>query len=49
MFLGTLGDSLLGNIVAGKGVLRVGEIRKGTRFLIPPHSLTNFEIQRLSK
>ena len=54
MLLGTLGASLLGNILAGKGVIRAGEgtIRAGygsksslKKFLIPPHPLTNFEIQ----
>ena len=52
MLLGTLDASLLGNMLAGKGVIRAGE---GTvmdlkdihlkSFLIPPHRLTNFEIQ----
>ena len=56
MLLDTLGASLLGNMLAGKGVIRAGE---GTvrvcygaekfslkkNFLIPHHPLTNFEIQ----
>ena len=56
MLLGTLGVSLLGNMLAGKGVMRAG---KGTarvgygskksplkkKNLITPHPLTNFEIQ----
>ena len=54
--LGTLGDSLLGNLLAGKGIVwagsgnkkRKGIVRAGTGkgFLMPPHPLTNFEIQR---
>ena len=63
MLLGTLGASLLGNILVGKGVIRAGDgaitkrqgrgiiragyestIKKG--FLLPPHPLTNFEIQK---
>ena len=53
MLLGTLGASLLGNILAGKGMDRVGEgflragygssIKQG--FLIPPYLLTDFETQ----
>ena len=53
MLLGTLGASLLDDLLtknlSGKGVIRAGEgviffnfIKK---FLIPPHPLTNFEIQ----
>ena len=55
MLLGTLGASLLGNMLAGKGVIRAGEgtVRVGYRskgssskkYFIPPHPLTNFEIQ----
>ena len=55
ILLDTLGASLLGNMLAGRGVKRAGEgiIRagygsKGSSFkrnLIPPHPLTNFEIQ----
>ena len=58
MLLGTLGASLLGNLLSGKGVVRAGsENKKGKgilsagygskrEFLIPPHPLTNFEIQK---
>ena len=47
MLLGTLLVSLLGNILAGKGINRAGEgvasvLKIG--FLMPPHPLTNFEI-----
>ena len=55
MLLGTVGASLLGNMLAGKGVMRAGEgtasVGYGSKrsslkkFLIPPHPLTNFEIQ----
>ena len=51
MLLGTLGESLLGNlltgkrtITAGEGIARVGygsSVKK--KVLIPPHPLTNFE------
>ena len=64
MLLGTLGASLLGNILARKGIVRAGSghrslnsykkrkrncknwLWKRMGFLMPPHSLTNFEIQR---
>ena len=59
MLLATLGASLLGNILTGKGINRAGEgvnragyrNKKGkkiqqNRSLIPPHSLTNFEIHK---
>ena len=43
MLLGTLGASLLGNLLSGKGFLRAGEgIKKNS--LMPPHPLANFEI-----
>ena len=43
MLFGTLGASLLGNLLSGKGFLRAGEgIKKNS--LMPPHPLTNFEI-----
>ena len=56
MLLGTLGESLLGNISASKGINRAGEgtVRAGygkrqkkqqNGFLIQPHPLNNFEIQ----
>ena len=40
MLLGTLGASLLGNMLTGKGINRNG------KKLIPPNPLTNFEIQK---
>ena len=55
MLLGTLGASLLGDILAGKEMNRAGEglLRacygssiKKQWFLIPPYPLTNFEIQK---
>ena len=55
MLLGTLGACLLGNMLAGTGVIRAGErtacVGCGPKksllkkFLILPHPLTNFEIQ----
>ena len=53
MLLGTLGASLLGNLLTGKGFVRAGEgtIRAGygssikKKALIPLHPLTNFEIK----
>ena len=46
MLLGTLEASLLGDILSkdlsGNGVIRAGE---GTILTLPPHPLTNFEIQ----
>ena len=56
MLLGTLRASLLGNMLAGKGVIRAGEgtarVGYGSKrpsfknnFFIPPHPLTNFELQ----
>ena len=61
MLLGTLSASLLGNILAGKGINRAGKgvIRAGygnkrqdyekNGSLMPPHSLTNFVIKILTK
>ena len=62
MLLGTLGASLLENMLTGKGILRTGYgnkegkgmLRAGygskdfqlKKKLIPPHPLTNFEIQK---
>ena len=63
MLLGRLGSSLLGNILTGKGIDRIGKRvirvsygnKKGRKvttkrqddgFLMPPHPLTNFEIQK---
>ena len=58
MLVGTLGASWLGNMLAGKGIVRAGSINKKGKgivragyknkmdFLMPPHPLTNFEIQK---
>ena len=58
MLLGTLGASLLGNLVSGKGILRAGSRNKKRKsncqswlwkqngFLMPSNPLTNFEIKR---
>ena len=47
MLLGTLGASLLGNLLTGgKGVIGAGEGFKNTNLLIPFHPLTNFEISK---
>ena len=58
MLLGTLDASLLGNMLAGKEIIRAGYdskvkgiIRAGYGFstkknLVPAHLLTNFEIQK---
>ena len=58
MLLGTLGTSLLGNLLLGKGSVRAGSrsnkgkgiVRTGSGkkmgFLLPPHPLTYFEIQK---
>ena len=48
MLLGTLGAKLLGNLLTGKGTTPAGE---GTWhgwpwFLMAPHPLANFEIQK---
>ena len=49
--LGTLGSILLGNLLSGKGIVKGKRdckswLWKRTGFLIPPHPLTNFEIQK---
>ena len=47
MLLGTLGASLLGNLLTGgKGIMRAGEgVKKNNlKSLLPCHPLTNFEI-----
>ena len=49
MLLGTLGASLLGNLLTGKGLYRTGQAMYRTgqglkKKLIPFHPLTNFEI-----
>ena len=61
MLLDTLGASLLGNLLIGKGILRAssgnkkakGNVRAGTGkkkgFSMPSHPLTNFEIQKYYK
>ena len=57
MLLRTLGASLLGNLLAGKADMRAeGTFRAGygsnlslKKILIPPHPLTNFEIQAYYK
>ena len=52
MLLGTLGASLLGNLLTGgKGVIRAGEgiKKKKSNLLIPFHPLTNFEIREYYK
>ena len=65
MLVGTLGTSLLGNILAGKGIVRASFFEllnfvwkqnrkrncrsllwKRMGFLMLPHPLTNFEIQK---
>ena len=47
MLLGALGASLFGNLLTGKGTIRAGgrTVRPGQEFLMPPHLLTNFEMQ----
>ena len=61
MLSGTLGASLLGNSLTGKGILRTGSGNKKVKgiaragsgkkigFLMLPHPLTNFEIQNYYK
>ena len=46
-----LGASLLGNLLTGKGKIRVGEgrIKAGQGFLMPLYPLTNFEIKKYCK
>ena len=47
MLLGTLGASLLGNLLTGKGTITMGEGRiKAGQYIMPPHPLTYFEIQK---
>ena len=48
MLLGILGASLLGNMLTGKGIVWPGYGNKKGKgiVLIPPHPLTNFEIQK---
>ena len=59
--MGSLGAGLLGNFLAGKGIVRAGSGKKKRKrnckswywktmgFLMPPHPLTNFEIQKYYK
>ena len=59
MLLGTLGASLLGSLLAEKGIVRACSgnkkkrrncknwLWKRTGFLMPPHPLTNFELERV--
>ena len=57
MLLGTLGASLLGNILTEKGINRAGEgvLRAcygnngNNKMVIPPHALTNLETQKYYK
>ena len=57
MLLGTLGASLLGNLLTGKGIMRAGDgiVRAGERSkkklnsLLPFHPLTNIEISEYYK
>ena len=46
MLLDTLGASLLGNMMAGKGVNRATKEVNRARISILPHTLTNLEIER---
>ena len=45
MLFGTLGASLLGNMLTGKGKSRTG-YRNEKKILVPPHPLKNFEIKK---
>ena len=47
LVVGTLGASLIGNLLTGKGTIRTGEgtIRAGKHFFLLPYPLTNFKIQ----
>ena len=57
ILLGTIGASLLGKMLTGKGIVRTGHGNKQGKeieragygnklFFVPPHPLTNFEIQK---
>ena len=47
MFWRRLAASILGNTLAGKGVINADEgVREQVKFLMPPRFLTNFKIQR---
>ena len=46
--LGILGASLLGNMLAGKGVTRAGKGSQGrSRCVVLPHPLTNLEMESI--
>ena len=58
MLLGTLGASVLGNLLTGKGIMRAGDgiVRAGSgskknplNLLLPFHPLTNIEISEYYK
>ena len=57
MLLGTLGASLLGNLLTGKGIMRAGDgivracdgSKKTLNLLLPFHPLTNIEISEYYK
>ena len=57
MLLGTLGASLLGNLLTGKGIMRAGDrivcagsrSKKSLNSLLPFHPLTNIEISEYYK
>ena len=59
LILGTLGAGLLGNMLVGKKQWQKEQVKKQqklpntrkkqVKFLIPPHSLTNFEIQKYGR
>ena len=56
--VGTIGSNLLGYLLSGKGIVRVGSVNKKRKrnskswfwkrmgFLMLPHLLTNYEIQK---
>ena len=46
LLLGELGASLKGNLLTGKRITRAGEDAIRAGFLMPPYSLTKFEIQK---
>ena len=46
MLLSTLGSILLGSLLSSRGVGWAGDVLSWTKFLMPPHPLTNIQIQR---
>ena len=48
MLVGTLGASLLGNLLTGRGIVRAGS-GKQWEFLIPPHPFTNLKYKSIIK